>query len=234
MNKLYIIILFFFVQLSLNAQTKKPKPTSATPIAKQTMTPMVAFGKNNTAYVNIDNPMLVDIDGVPSSEVQVTCDDVSLIVNSIEGNRYIVRPTLEGTYTLTIQSKIDWRSTTYTVVAKLPPAPTPSLMMNNNNLRKGGEISANIFKGSTALLAQIENFDFEAKCVVTNFKVTYIAKKGDPVVLENQGPMFSPTVVATIKNAKAGDTFIFDNIKAKLSGELEPKPIAGTIAYFIK
>lgn len=234
MNNKYILLILLFVQLSLNAQTKKPKPSSTPAAPKQAMTPMVSFGKNNSVYVNIDNPMLVDIDGVPPSEVQVTCDDVSLIVNSIEGNRYIVRPTLPGDFTLNIQSKIDWRSTTYVVSAKLPPAPTPSVMMNNNNLRKGGEIAANVFKGSTALLAQIENFDFEAKCVVTGFKMTYIAKKGDPVVVENQGPMFSPTVVATIKNAKAGDLFIFDNIKAKLSGELEPKPIQGTIAYFIK
>jgi hypothetical protein len=234
MNKLYIFyFLFLFAQLNIYAQTKKPKPSPVATL-KETMTPMVTFGKNNVVYVNIDNPMLVDIDGVPPSEVQVTCDDASLIINSIEGNRYLVRPTLPGDFTLNIQSKIDWRSTTYLVSAKLPPAPTPSVMLNNNNLRKGGEIAANVFKGATALLAQIENFDFEAKCVVTGFKVTHIAKKAEPIVIENQGPMFSPNLVATIKNAKAGDLFIFDTIKAKLSGDLEPKPIAGTIAYFIK
>jgi hypothetical protein len=234
MNKLFFIIFLSIFTQSAFAQTKKPRPSTPAPAPRETQTPVVSFGKSNTVYVNLDNPMTVNVEGVPNGEVQVTCDDTNISITNIEENKYIVRPFQAGSYTLTITSKIDWRTTTYVVSAKNVPDPVPMLMLNNNGLRKGGEIVANLFKGSTAMLAQIENFDFEAKCVVMGFSMTYIPKKGEPVVLENQGPMFSASIVATIKNCKPGDTFIFNNVKAKLSGDLDPKPLNNTIAYFVK
>ncbi len=234
MNKLHIILLLSLFTQSVFAQAKKTKPTPTAPVVKEVQTPMVSFGKSNIIYVNLDNPMTVTIEGVPNSEIQVTCDDINVSMTNIEENKYIIRPMQAGEYTLTITSKVDWRNSTFAVTAKDVPPPTPMLMLNNNALRKGGEIVASLFKGSTAMLAQIENFDFEAKCVVMGFTLTHIAKKGDPVVLENQGPMFSASIVAAIKNCKPGDLFIFSNVKAKLSGELDPKPLTNTIAYFIK
>lgn len=233
MKKTYITTFFLLLVAFVGfAQQKKARPT--TPIAKENQTPVISFGNNNAVYVNVDNPMTVSVEGVPNSELQVTCDDVNLNITNIEENKFIVRPYQAGEYTITITSKVDWRNTTYSVSAKPFPNPTPMLMMNNNGLRKGGEVSVTVFKGVTAMLAQIENFDFDAKCGIAEFSLTYIPKKGDPQVVENKGPMFAANVVALIQKCKPGDFYYFSNVKAKLPNDPDAKPINGTIAYYIK
>lgn len=235
MNKLYIyifIVLNIFTQ-SAFAQKKTSRP-AATPAAAQPQTPVVSFGNSNLLYVNFDNPMTVSVNNVPGSELQVTCDDANMSISSLEDGKFMVRPSAAGNYTLVVTSKVDWRAMNYTVVAKNAPMPIPALLLNATGLRKGGEIAMNVFKGATAMLAQIENFDFDAKCGIAGFTLTHIAKKGEPVAIENVGPMFNATVVAAIQKCKPGDLYLFSNIKTKLPGDLEPRPLSNTIGYFIK
>jgi hypothetical protein len=233
MNKIYISLLLLLA-LSFQtaiAQQKKPKPK---PVVKVLQTPAVVFGNSNVMYANVDNPITVNVEGVPFGDIQVTCADINLSVSNIGDNKYLVRPFQAGKYTLQISSVMDFRSTNYEVNVIDPPAPTPVLMLNNIGLRKGGEIMVSIFKSASVMLAQVENFDFESKYVITSFTLTRIPKKGDPVSVENQGPTFGPAVVAEIQKCKAGDFYIFSNIKAKASGAADPKPLANTIAYFVK
>jgi GldM C-terminal domain len=157
-----------------------------------------------------------------------------LSISSLEDGKFLVRPSAAGNYTILVTSKVDWRTMNYTVVAKNAPMPTPMLLLNATGLRKGGEIAMNVFKGATAMLAQIENFDFDAKCGIAGFTLTHIPKKGEPVAVENIGPMFNATVVAAIQKCKPGDLYLFSNIKTKLPGDLEARPLSNTIGYFIK
>jgi hypothetical protein len=235
MKKLYIVIFLLSITFvtSTLAQKKQTRP-AATPAAPQPQVPMVSFSKSSLMYVNFENPMTVTIDGVPSSEIQVTCDDMNVSLTSLEEGKFLVKPTQAGEYKLTITSKVDWRTMNYAISAKDAPMPTPMLLLNATGLRKGGEIAMNVFKGATAMLAQIENFDFDAKCGIAGFTLTHIAKKGEPVVIENQGPMFNATVVAAIQKCKPGDLYLFSNIKTKLPNDLEPRPLPNTIGYFVK
>ena len=233
MNKIFIFLLF---ALSMTAQTavaqqKKAKPK---PVVKIPQTPFVVFGNSNNMYTNVDNPITISVEGVAYADVQVSCSDINLSVSNIGENKYLVRPFQPGTYTLDITSVRDFRSTKYNINAIEPPLPTPSLMLNNVGLRKGGEIMVSILKGASVMLAQVENFDYELKYVITGFTLTHIPKKGEPINVENQGPMFGPAVIAEIQKCKAGDMYIFSNIKAKASGASDPRPLPNSIAYFVK
>jgi len=233
MNKIYIILL---LALSVSFQTafaqqKKAKPK---PVVKIPQTPFVVFGNSSNFYTNVDNPITIEVEGVAHADVQVSCSDINLSVSNIGDNKYLLRPFQAGTYTLDISSIRDFRSTKYTVNAIDPPLPTPSIMLNNAGLRKGGEIMVSILKGASVMLAQVENFDYDLKYVITGFTLTHIPKKGEPINVENQGPMFGAAVVAEIQKCKAGDLYIFSNIKAKASGATDPRPLTNTIAYFVK
>jgi hypothetical protein len=235
MNKLYIFIflLFNIATQTVVAQKKTSKPAPM-PSAPAPQTPAISFGKSNLMYVNFDNPMTVAVDGVPGSEIQVTCDNANMSITTLEEGKFLVKPMAEGEYTLVVTSKVDWRTTNYSVTAKNAPLPSPALLLNATGLRKGGEIAMNVFKGATAMLAQIDNFDFDAKCGIAGFTLTHIAKKGEPVTIENTGPMFNATVVAAIQKCKPGDLYLFSNIKAKIPNDLEPRTLPNTIGYFVK
>lgn len=234
MHKLFLIITISLIGFNTTFAQKKPARPTPAPATPTPQTPSVSFGSGNTVYVNIENPVTINVSGVATTDVQVSCEDVNLSITNMDNGKYTFKPFQEGTYTVAITSVVDWRTTSYSVSAKSIPLPTPMLMLNSTGLRKGGDIVANIFKGATAMLAQVENFEFDAKCGVASFTLTYIGKKQDPIVLENQGPMFNASIVSTIQKCKPGDFYIFSNIKVKMPNETDPRPVDNTIAYFIK
>ena len=57
---------------------------------------------------------------------------------------------------------------------------------------KGGPINKNIVAAGT-LIPLLENFDFEAKCDVISYEVTYLGKRQDPITTTNAGARFNST-----------------------------------------
>ena len=70
-----------------------------------------------------------------------------------------------------------------------------------------------------AILARLDNFDFDAKFVVTSFTVTYLPRRGEPEEASSStqyltGPNAAPSVAAIMAKLKPGDKVFFENIKA--------------------
>ena len=79
----------------------------------------------------------------------------------------------------------------------------------------------------------LQNFDFDAKCDVVGFEMTYLPKRQDPITAQNGGARWSGQVGDMVQNAKPGDSYFFDDIKCKCPGDVAARNIGG-LAFKIK
>jgi len=185
----------------------------------------VSLDKMNVFYIGVDNPITVSAAGVNSNELKVNASGVTLTPNG--KSKYIVKPTKPGTASITVSggglapTKFDY---------KVKRIPDPVVKLGKAT---GGNIKSGIFKAMPGLIPWLENFDFEAKCQIQGFEVTRVAKRADPVVGTNSGGSFSGKAANMIKAAKAGDLFLFENIKGKCPGDSAGRDL-GSLSFKIK
>ena len=94
--------------------------------------------------------------------------------------------------------------------------------MGNGELNAQGSISA-----------VLENFDFDARCDVVGFEVTYLAKRQDPFTMFNSGGRFNNEVSDFVKKAKPGDVYFFDEIKCRCPGDATARNL-GSLVFRIR
>ncbi|MFN0216709.1 MAG: M56 family metallopeptidase [Saprospiraceae bacterium] len=186
--------------------------------------------KMNVFYVGVDNPVRIAAAGTPANELQVSLIGEGSITGS--GVDYIVRLKKPGLVTIRVIHKVGDEikfvvDQKYRV--KLIPDPLPKLDGKYNS----GTIGAEIMQQAKGIYSRANNFDFEADYTVVGFEVTYLPKEGEPISLNNVGGEWNNNVQEAIKKAKPGDTYFFDDIKVKCSGDVEPRNLGG-LAFKIK
>ena len=65
----------------------------------------------------------------------------------------------------------------------------------------------------------MDNFDFDAKCAIQSFTVTKVPPRQDAIVKNNEGPRYNGDVSNLVNSAKPGDTYYFDEVKARCPGD---------------
>jgi gliding motility-associated protein GldM len=185
----------------------------------------VSLDKMNVFYIGVDNPVSVSAAGVSSNDVKVTGSGVT--VNGAGGGKFIIRATTPGEATLTVSG--GGASSTFKYRVKRIPDPTPLLgAKHRSKAMANGE-----FKAQGGIGAVLENFDFEAKCDVVGFEVSYLPKRQDPITKTNAGARWSGEVGDMINKAKPGDAYFFDEIKARCPGDAAARNLGG-LAFKIR
>ena len=186
----------------------------------------ISLDKMNVFYLGVDNPITVVARGVPRDQLVVEASGVTLIKG--EGDQYIVRGTTPGEASITVSGG-DIMKTTFKYRVKRIPDPVPRL---DSRCKQGGGGHCS-FKLNTGLIGVLQNFDFDAKCDVQGYKMTYIPKDQDPITVFNSGSRFSESAQALVNKAKMGDQYFFDEIKVRCPGDVVPRDI-GSLSYPIK
>lgn len=179
----------------------------------------VAADKMNVFYVGVDNPVSVSAAGIPSTEMQVSAEGVSLVKNS--NGKYTVKPDRPGFAKITVSGG-GLKPTTFEYRVK--PIPTPIPMLGD---LKSGSISKERLQAYKGIQAVLENFDFDAKCHIVSFEMTRLPKLGDPVVVQNNGGDFGEDALRIIKTTKHNDIYYFDEIRAKCPGDITTRKLNG-------
>ena len=187
----------------------------------------VSLDKMNVFYIGVDNPISVSAAGVSSNEVKVTASGVTTSPNG--NGKFIVRATTPGDATLTVSG--GGASQTFQYRVKRIPDPGPRLGGNPKN--KGGAMGNGEFKAQGGVSALLEGFDFDAKCDIVGFEVTYLPKRQDPITAQNSGARWNGTIQDYISKAKPGDAYFFDDVKCKCPGDPAARNI-GSFAYKIR
>jgi hypothetical protein len=91
------------------------------------------------------------------------------------------------------------------------------------------EMSAAQFQIYGSLSAVLDNFDFDAVCKVTEFRLVRVAKRSDPAMIENRGGIFTSSTQRLVDQASSGDIYFFEEIKARCPEDPAARPLAGLV-----
>ncbi len=187
-----------------NAVTNYPLPpfkyTVAAPFATVSPTKMNVF------YIGVDNPVQISAAGVSASKLNVTMDNGSI---SGSGGNYTVRVTTQGKTNVNVSANGKSYGA-FPFRIKLIPNPIAKV-----SGMPGGRINAAVWKAQKGVIADLENFDFDAKFEVLSFNMFYQPKLQDPGIASATGPYFSAAMQAFVSKAKPGDIFYIEEIKVK-------------------
>ncbi len=188
----------------------------------------VSLDKMNVFYIGVDNPISVSAAGVSSNEVKVSGSGSGISVSPNGGGKYTVRVTTPGEATLTVSG--GGASQTFSYRVKRIPDPVPLLGAKHAGKAMGnGE-----FKAQGGIAAVLQGFDFDVRCEIVGFEVTYYKKRQDPSPpIANGGAKWNDRVQGMINQAAPGDIYYFDDIKARCPGDSNPRPL-GSLSFKIK
>ncbi len=173
----------------------------------------VSADKMNVFYIGVDNPITVSAAGVSSNEVNVSISGGGGTLQKIDNDNYVVKVTQPGEATINVSGG-GLAPTPYSFRVKRIPDPTARL----GNLEDGG-VGNGEFRAQSGVIAWLDDFDFDARCVIAGFELVYVAARQDPVPVVNQGARFNERSRNLVNRARPGDTYYFNNVRAKCPGD---------------
>ncbi|MEZ5055646.1 MAG: GldM family protein [Saprospiraceae bacterium] len=165
----------------------------------------------NVLYLGIDNPIDVSAAGIPSHLVQVKGKNVAL--QKTGKNSYIAKPQNPGKAEIIVMDD-KGKPNIFEYRVKRIPDPVAELGGKNQGSMSPGEM-----KAQKGIIPRLKDFEFEAKCHITTFDLARIPKNGDGNFGNNEGNSFGSQAQRIIDAATWGDTYYFNNIRAKCPGE---------------
>ena len=176
-------------------------------------------------YIGVPNPISVTAAGVSSNELKVNCSGCDL-KKSAQG-KYIATVSKPGDITVNVSGG-GLPNTPYKFRVKRIPDPVARLGKKADGSMGNGE-----FKAQRGVIPWLDNFDFEAKCKIDGFTLTRVPKRQDPIQNANRGGTFDAKSQRLVGAAKPGDTYYFENVKARCPGDAAGRKI-NTMVFKIK
>ncbi|MEZ4987721.1 MAG: GldM family protein [Saprospiraceae bacterium] len=81
------------------------------------------------------------------------------------------------------------------------------------------------FKLFNRVDAVMKDFDFNAKCYITQFELIRVGKRSDPAWVTNHGASFSTETRRLVQMAAFGDIYYFDDIRARCPGDFASRTV---------
>jgi gliding motility-associated protein GldM len=164
--------------------------------------------KMDVFYLAVDNPVAISVPGVPSDKIfpSITNGTIKKI-----GDSYIVNPKSLGNAIVTVEAEIDKkRKNMGNMEFRVKSVPDPIAKVAG---RKGGVIDKGLLSAQAVVQADLENFVFDLKFTITEFKVSATQggfQKDEP----SKSNRITPAQIEIIKNTSRGQKVYFEDIKA--------------------
>ena len=173
-----------------------PRPNSA----------VISADKMNVVYRGVDNPITISMPGVPNNKISASAPGLSR-----SGSAWVMRPGQGKEVTISVSGEIDGQRFSSSKLFRIKNIPRASGSM-------GGMIGdAKLPKqnvGVLPVMAVLEDFDFDLKLQVNEFKVFI---PGQPSIIV-KGGKFNEQARAAVARAKRGDKIQVFDIKASIVG----------------
>lgn len=174
----------------------------------------MGLDKMNVMYIGVDNPVTLSASGYNIQDVDLVVPDgvtKKPVPNAL--GKYNLEVTKKGPMVYQIKAKNrDGSIVTLlsdTIRVKEIPDPSATLMK-----KKGGPLPTASVRVQMGLIAEVENFEFATRFVVTEFRFLWIPKVGDAYPVFNKGAKFGKEIVDILKRVQPGDQILFSEIKA--------------------
>lgn len=187
----------------------------------------VSADKMNVFYVGVTNPVSVAAAGVSSNQLRVSCSGGGCNMSKAGNGKYNVKVSQPGQKAIITVSGGGLTPTKFDYRVKRIPDPVAQIGGGPN--KKGGAMRTGEFKAQKGVYANLENFDFEARCNIQSFEMTRVPQRQDPITERNTGGNYKGRVATLVGMAKAGDVYYFDNVKARCPGDAAGRRIPGLI-----
>ncbi len=170
--------------------------------------------KMNVFYIGVDNPVEVSVAGANSNKIRANCSGAGCNMTG-GGGKYKVRVSSPGAAKITVSAE----GFTQAFEFRAKRIPDPVASFNPTKREDSGSMGNGSFKARKGIVAALLNFDFEAKCNIQGFELTRVPKRQDAQRATNSGPTYSGRTSSLVSQAKPGDIYYFDNIKARCPGD---------------
>ena len=165
----------------------------------------VFLEKMNVLYIGVDNPLTISGGSVGAEKTKVSFADGS--ISRAGGDRYIAKPSKPGMSKIVVTA--DGKSFEFPMRLKYLPPPAGFV-----GAKKGGSIGAAEIKAIGAVIAKLEESDFEAPFKVLSYRVGAV---GGPIQLyqefTNEGNRWTGQALGLITRSGPGTRVFFDAIQ---------------------
>lgn len=175
----------------------------------------IQLDKMNVFYIGVPNPITVSAAGYSIEDVSVSIPGAQ--IKQTGKGTYDIMVTQPGEVQANILAKTDAGvKPVGGLKVRVKTIPDPVAKIAG---KTGGYLPASTFRAQLGIIAVLENFEFDARFVVTSFEFSYLPKRGEyqaPVIVNS--PLFSgnSTVLRyQSEQARPGDRIFIENIKAR-------------------
>ncbi|MFT6746726.1 MAG: gliding motility-associated protein GldM [Glaciecola sp.] len=178
-------------------------------VAEPTAT--IAATAMNVFYVGVDNPVSISAPGASLEEIEIKGNGVSFKKGKKPGE-YIARatkPNPKGTE-ISVMKVGGAKLGGMKFRVKRLPDPVATILKKKEGLMSKGKL-----KAATFIKAEMENFDFDVKVAVKEFKMT-ISIGGDLKEFKAKGNKLTGPMRSMLGKVKRGNRIYFEDIKVKL------------------
>jgi gliding motility-associated protein GldM len=171
--------------------------------------------KMNVFYIGVDNPISIAAAGVNSNKLQVSGSGGGISLTG-SGKSRVVRVSAPGEATVTVSAGNEMAAARFPFRVKRIPDPVACF---RPGAESSGMMGSGEMKVQQGVIGDLRNFDFDVKCEIQGFEITYHKKREDPVTSQNVGTRMDSKSQLMLSRAMPGDTYYFDNIKARCPGD---------------
>lgn len=171
--------------------------------------------KMNVFYIGVPNPVTVSAAGYSIEDISISVPGAD--IKSTGKGTYDIMVSQPGKITATINAKTDQGvKPVGAMEVRVKSIPDPVARVGG---KSNGVMSSAIFRAQAGVAAALDNFEFDARFVVTSFDFSYLPKRG-----EYQGPFTVNSALFSANSqvsnwqssqARPGDRVFIENIRAK-------------------
>ncbi|MCB0395610.1 MAG: gliding motility protein GldM [Flavobacteriales bacterium] len=172
---------------------------------------VVSADKMNVFYIGVDNPVSISVPGLPPDVLQPSLSSGSI---SKKGKGYTVRVKSSGTCNVTVFANINGEKKNMGRAefrVKRVPDPVAKIAGKTGD----DKIAKNVLSVQPGLAADMENFDFDLKFIVTAFEMVVTGKGIDPIPKKSDSYALTGDMKKMLRGVVKGNKVYFQNIRAK-------------------
>ena len=167
--------------------------------------------KMNVLYIGVENPISISMSGVGPDRIQASISNGTI---TRSGNEWIAKPATAGNATLTTSATVDGKPVTKQMDFRVKMLPTPIAKVGG---RAGGNIDKNALAAQSGVNAELEDFLFDLRYVVTQFTLQVNTTAGERNE-QSTNAAFTDRQKSLINGLTRGNKVIVTNIKARTPG----------------
>ena len=177
----------------------------------------VSADKMNVVYIGVDNPMSISVPGVAADKVKFTATGLTLTQDPKLGKgHFIGRATTVGEAVVRVSAELTAGKPVLPMGEfkfRVKKIPNPVAKIAG---KRDGSISKNVLAAQSAIIPEMENFDFDLFSKVKSFKMSRYGKGRDPIEKSTEGNVLTGEMRDVINQCRAGDKVLFEYIKATM------------------